>query len=76
MAPSKEEEQSLEDIDDVSQFKLGPDEKFLKMLLDIPYAFERIDAMLYVSRFDSEMEYVMQAYQTLQVIIIISTKSI
>ncbi|GLU17914.1 hypothetical protein SLE2022_342610 [Rubroshorea leprosula] len=66
MAPTKEEERKLKEFKDESPFKLGPAEKFLKALLDIPFAFKRIDAMLYIANFDSEVEYLRRSFETLE----------
>ncbi|CAM8947769.1 unnamed protein product [Rhodiola kirilowii] len=66
MRPSKDEERSLSEFNDESPFKLGPAEKFLKQLLEIPYAFERMDAMLYMTSFESEAEYLTRSFQTLE----------
>ncbi|KAK4349338.1 hypothetical protein RND71_032093 [Anisodus tanguticus] len=66
MAPTKEEERKLKDIKDESSFKLGPAEKFLKAVLDIPFAFKRVDAMLYIACFDSEVEYLKRSFQRLE----------
>lgn len=68
MAPSKEEERKLKDYKDDSPVKLGPAEKFLKAVLDIPFAFKRVDAMLYIANFESEVEYLKKSFQTLEVI--------
>lgn len=70
MAPSKEEERKLKEYKDDSPFKLGPAEKFLKAVLDIPFAFKRIDAMLYISNFDYEVDYLGNSFETLEVIIL------
>ncbi|KAJ9187234.1 hypothetical protein P3X46_002716 [Hevea brasiliensis] len=67
MAPTKEEERKLKEFKDESPFKLGPAEKFLKAVLDIPYAFKRVDAMLYIANFDSEVEYLKSSFGTLEV---------
>ncbi|XP_040999948.1 formin-like protein 2 [Juglans microcarpa x Juglans regia] len=67
MAPSKEEERKLKEFKDGSPFKLGPAEKFLKKVLDIPFAFKRVDAMLYIANFDSEVEYLLRSFETLEV---------
>lgn len=69
MAPTKEEETKLKEFKDDSPFKLGPAEKFLKVMLDIPFAFKRVDAMLYIANFDSELEYLKKSFHTLEVII-------
>ncbi|XP_059305075.1 formin-like protein 1 [Lycium ferocissimum] len=66
MAPSKEEERKLKEYTDDSPFKLGPAEKFLKAVLDIPFAFKRVDAMLYISNFDSEVDYLKKSFETLE----------
>ncbi|CAK7322773.1 unnamed protein product [Dovyalis caffra] len=66
MAPTKEEEYKLKDFKDESPFKLGPAEKFLKEVLDVPFAFKRVDAMLYVANFDSEVEYLRRSFETLE----------
>jgi hypothetical protein len=67
MAPTKEEERKLAEFDDESPSKLGPAEKFLKAMLDIPFAFKRVDAMLYIANFDSEVEYLQRSFETLEV---------
>lgn len=69
MAPTKEEEDKLKEHkeDDDSSSKIGPAEKFLKALLNIPLAFKRIHAMLYIVNFDSETEYLKRSFHTLEV---------
>ncbi|CAN6541959.1 unnamed protein product [Malus baccata var. baccata] len=65
MAPTKEEEIKLRDYKgDVS--KLGTAERFLKAVLDIPFAFKRVEAMLYRANFDSEVKYLRKSFQTLE----------
>lgn len=67
MAPSKEEEIKLKDFnDDIS--KLGTAERFLKAILDIPFAFRRVEAMLYRANFNSEVKYLRKSFQTLEVL--------
>uniref|UniRef100_A0A1J3DP50 Formin-like protein n=1 Tax=Noccaea caerulescens TaxID=107243 RepID=A0A1J3DP50_NOCCA len=69
MAPTKDEEDKLKELkddDESSPSKIGPAEKFLKALLDIPFAFKRIDAMLYVVNFESETEYLKRSFDTLE----------
>lgn len=63
-----EEECKLKEYKDDSPVKLGPAERFLKMVLDIPFAFKRVDAMLYVANFESEIEYLENSFETLEVI--------
>ncbi|KAL0417953.1 UNVERIFIED_CONTAM: Formin-like protein 1 [Sesamum radiatum] len=66
MAPSKEEERKLKEHKDDSPVKLGAAERFLKAVVDIPHAFKRVDAMLYVSNFESEVEYLKKSFATLE----------
>ncbi|KAJ8550720.1 hypothetical protein K7X08_000090 [Anisodus acutangulus] len=66
MAPTKEEELKLKEFKDESPFKLGPAEKFLKSVLYIPFAFNRVEAMLYIANFDSEIEYLKRSFETLE----------
>lgn len=68
MAPTKEEERKLKEYKDDSPVKLGPAEKFLKAVLDVPFAFKRVDAMLYIANFESEVEYLKKSFETLEVI--------
>lgn len=66
MAPTKEEELILRDYNgDVS--KLGPAERFLMAVLDIPIAFKRVNAMLYRANFESEVRYLRTSFETLEV---------
>ncbi|KAI5421956.1 formin-like protein 1 [Lathyrus oleraceus] len=67
MAPSKEEERKLKEYKDDTPNKLGPAEKFLKAVLDVPFAFKRVEAMLYIANFESEVEYLRKSFQTLEV---------
>lgn len=65
MAPTKEEEIKLREYSgDVS--KLGSAEQFLKTVLDIPFAFKRVEAMLYRANFDTEVKYLRKSFQTLE----------
>ncbi|KAK4268118.1 hypothetical protein QN277_024818 [Acacia crassicarpa] len=66
MAPSKEEERKLMEHKDDSPTKLGPAEKFLKAVLDIPFAFKRVEAMLYIANFESEVEYLRKFFGILE----------
>ncbi|KAL8143782.1 hypothetical protein V2J09_016814 [Rumex salicifolius] len=66
MAPSKEEEWKLKEYRDDSPCKLGHAERFLKTVIGIPFAFKRIEAMLYVANFESEVEYLKKSFETLE----------
>lgn len=76
MAPTKEEEIKLREFEEeTSPVKLNPAEKFLKAVLDVPFAFKRVDAMLYIANFDSEVNYLKKSFETLEVSIIMSSPS-
>lgn len=65
MQPTKEEEIKLKDYQgDIS--KLGSAERFLKGILDVPYAFKRVEAMLYRANFDTEVKYLRKSFETLE----------
>ncbi|XP_068655000.1 formin-like protein 6 [Aristolochia californica] len=65
MAPTKEEELKLRNYSgEIS--KLGSAERFLKAVLDIPFAFKRVDAMLYRANFDTEVNYLRRSFETLE----------
>jgi hypothetical protein len=66
MAPTKEEEHKLRNFTGELS-KLGSAERFLKAVLDIPFAFKRVDAMLYQANFESEIVYLRKSFQTLEV---------
>ncbi|KAG2593551.1 formin-like protein 1 [Panicum virgatum] len=67
MAPTKEEEIKLREFkEETSPIKLNPAEKFLKAVLDVPFAFKRVDAMLYIANFDSEVNYLRNSFETLE----------
>ena len=66
MAPTKEEEIKLKNYSG-DLLKLGSAERFLKAVLDIPFAFKRVEAMLYRANFDAEVNYLRKSFQTLEV---------
>ncbi|XP_065873769.1 formin-like protein 6 [Euphorbia lathyris] len=66
MAPTKEEEIKLREYSGDAS-KLGSAERFLKAVLDIPFAFRRVEAMLYRANFDTEIKYLRKSFQTLEV---------
>lgn len=73
MAPTKEEERKLKECKNDSPLKNGVSERFLSAMLDIPFAFKRVDALLYVANFESEVEYLKKSFMTLEVSYIISS---
>ncbi|KAJ1295906.1 hypothetical protein BS78_01G259200 [Paspalum vaginatum] len=65
MAPTKEEELKLRNFTgDLS--KLGSAERFLRAVLDIPFSFKRVDAMLYQANFEREINYLRKSFETLE----------
>ncbi|CAK9137901.1 unnamed protein product [Ilex paraguariensis] len=65
MAPTKEEEIKLRDYSGAIS-RLGSAERFLKAVLDVPFAFKRVEAMLYRANFDTEVKYLRKSFQTLE----------
>ena len=58
MSPTKEEEINLRDFKkETSPIKLGSAEKFLKAVLDVPFTCKRVDTVLYIANFESEVNY-------------------
>ncbi|XP_042435198.1 formin-like protein 1 [Zingiber officinale] len=66
MAPNKEEEHKLKEFKEDSVIKLGSAEKFLRAVLEIPFAFKRVEAMLYIANFDSEVNFLKKSFETLE----------
>ncbi|KAK6141149.1 hypothetical protein DH2020_025107 [Rehmannia glutinosa] len=65
MAPTTDEELKLRLYGgDVSH--LGPAERFLKVLVDIPFAFKRLESLLFVSTFQEEFSSIKEAFATLE----------
>ncbi|OEL37157.1 Formin-like protein 11, partial [Dichanthelium oligosanthes] len=46
---------------------LGPAEQFLKAIIDIPYVYQRLDALLFMSNLPEEASNVKQSFATLEV---------
>ena len=54
MAPTSEEELKLRLFSgDLSQ--LGPAERFLKVMVEIPFAFKRLESLLFMSSLQEEV---------------------
>ncbi|KAL5197242.1 hypothetical protein ABZP36_000754 [Zizania latifolia] len=65
MAPTKEEELKLKGYSgDLS--KIDPAERFLKGVFGVPFAFKRVEAMLYKANFDTEVNYLRKSFETLE----------
>ena len=68
MAPTAEEELKLRlYTGDLSL--IGPAERFLKALIEIPFAFKRLESLLFVSTFQEDFTSVKQSLTTLEVCI-------
>ncbi|CAN1224303.1 Formin-like protein 5 [Linum grandiflorum] len=66
MAPTSDEELKLRLFSgEISQ--LGPAERFLKALVDIPFAFHRMEALYFIGTLEEEVASVMESFQTLEV---------
>ncbi|KAM4093247.1 hypothetical protein ACB094_06G100400 [Castanea mollissima] len=66
MAPSTEEELKLRLYSgDIS--RLGPAEQFLKILVDIPFAFKRLESLLFMSSLREEVSNIKESLATLEV---------
>lgn len=66
MVLSNEEELKLKYFKDDSLTRLCPVESFVKAILDVPFAFKRVDAMLYIASFYLEVNQLRLSYATLE----------
>ncbi|CAA7058730.1 unnamed protein product, partial [Microthlaspi erraticum] len=66
MAPSDEEEMKLKSCSNDLEIKLSPSERFLKELLDVPFVFKRVDALLSVANFNSKVAHLKRSYGVIQ----------
>ena len=68
MVPTKEEEAKLFGYKgDINE--LGSAEKFVRVVLSIPFAFERVEAMLYREIFEDEVVHLRNSFSMLEVTI-------
>lgn len=66
MAPTTEEELKLRLFSgELSQ--LGTAERFLKVLVDIPFAFKRIETLLFMTSHQEEVSSIKESFATLEV---------
>lgn len=66
MAPTADEELKLRlYCGEISQ--LGPAERFLKGVVDIPFAFKRFESLLFMSTFQEEVSSIKASFATLEV---------
>ncbi|CAM0950587.1 unnamed protein product [Alopecurus aequalis] len=66
LVPTNEEELKLRYFKDDPSAKLCKVDAFLKTILDVPFVFKRVDAMLYVSNFYLEVNQLRMSYATLE----------
>lgn len=65
MAPTTDEELKLRLYNgDLS--RLGPAERFLKVLVDIPFAFKRLESLLFMCSFEEEASMAKESFATLE----------
>ncbi|BAF21830.1 formin-like protein 11 precursor [Oryza sativa Japonica Group] len=65
-SPSNDEELRLR-LYSGELFQLGPAEQFLRVIIDIPYIFQRLDALLFMANLPEEASNVKQSFATLEV---------
>lgn len=66
MAPTAEEELKLRlYTGDIAQ--LGPAERFLKAMVDIPFAFKRIESLVFMCSLQEEVTTTKESFVTLEV---------
>ncbi|KAL9264488.1 Formin-like protein [Drosera capensis] len=66
MAPTPDEELKLQLFSgEITQ--LGPAERFLKMLIDLPFAFKRLEALFFMSTIQEDVAMIKESFTTLEV---------
>ncbi|GMJ15937.1 hypothetical protein HRI_005262900 [Hibiscus trionum] len=66
MAPTPDEELKLKTfVGEISQ--LGPAEQYLKQMLDIPFAFKRMEVLLFMCSLNEEVAATKESFETLEV---------
>lgn len=66
MAPTEEEVSKFQEYEGDSTL-LGPADRFILGILQIPSAFERLDAMLYRASFKEELQHIQETISSLEV---------
>ncbi len=69
MSPTDEETTKFQEYQGDPSL-LGPADRFILGLLQVPNAFERLDAMLYKASFEEELQHIQDTIVTLQVMIL------
>lgn len=66
MAPTQEEELKLRVFSgNISQ--LGPADRFLKAVVDVPFAFKRMEALLFMGTLQEELKATKESFAVLEV---------
>jgi Formin Homology 2 Domain len=66
LAPTKEEEFLLR-LYRGEASRVNTAERFLKAVLEVPFAMKRIEVILYQARFETNIDHLQKSFQTLQV---------
>lgn len=67
MAPTSQEELKLRLYDeDIS--KLGPADRFVKTLIEIPFAYQRLEALLFMCSLQNEFGSLKESFKVLEVL--------
>lgn len=66
MAPTADEELKLR-LYTGDMSLLGPADRFLKILIEIPFAFKRMESLLFMSILHEEVSYIKESFATLEV---------
>jgi hypothetical protein len=69
MSPTDEETTKFQEYQGDPSL-LGPADRFILGILQVPNAFERLDAMLYRASFGEELQHVQSTIATLEVILL------
>lgn len=72
MTPTEEEVSKFQEYRGDSTL-LGPADRFILGILQIPSAFERLDAMLYKASFKEELQHILDTITSLEVMKHLST---
>ena len=66
MAPTQEEELKLR-LYNGELSRLGPADRFLKALVDVPFAYRRLEALLYMGTLEEDLTSTMESFGILEV---------
>ncbi|XAR55417.1 hypothetical protein NMG60_11035484 [Bertholletia excelsa] len=66
MAPTQDEELKLR-LFNGALSQLGPADRFLKVMVDIPFAFKRLESLLFMNSLQEEVSVIKDSFQTLEV---------